>query len=474
MTVVTRFAPSPTGFLHIGSARTALYNWLFAKHHAQYGAGGRFLLRIEDTDRQRSTQEAVDAIIDGLRWLGLDWDGEAISQFSRVDRHAEIAHRLLAEGSAYKCFCTPEELQEMRDVARREGRPQRYDGRWRDRDPAEAPKGVDPVIRLKAPLDGETAIEDLVYGKITVGNDQLDDMVLLRGDGTPTYMLAVVVDDHDTAVTHIIRGADHQRNTFRQYQLYKALGWEAPLFAHLPLIHGADGAKLSKRHGAVGVESYRHDGLLPEALCNYLLRLGWSHGDDDIIGRDQAVEWFGLEAIGRSAARFDPDKLASLNGHYIRQTDDGRLLDLVMPRVRERLQGRIADAAEDRVRRGMGALKERARTLVELAENAEFYAAVRPIPVDTAAAKALDAGARKTLTDLRARLAGLDDWAAGSVEAAIRAEADTAGRKLGQVAQPLRAALTGRTVSPGLFEVMEILGRDECLGRLDDVCAGAK
>ncbi|HEX9703060.1 MAG TPA: glutamate--tRNA ligase [Rhodospirillales bacterium] len=474
MTVVTRFAPSPTGFLHIGSARTALYNWLFAKHHAQYGAGGRFLLRIEDTDRQRSTQEAVDAIIDGLRWLGLDWDGEAISQFSRVDRHAEIAHRLLAEGSAYKCFCTPEELQEMRDVARREGRPQRYDGRWRDRDPAEAPKGVDPVIRLKAPLDGETAIEDLVYGKITVGNDQLDDMVLLRGDGTPTYMLAVVVDDHDTAVTHIIRGADHQRNTFRQYQLYKALGWEAPLFAHLPLIHGADGAKLSKRHGAVGVESYRHDGFLPEALCNYLLRLGWSHGDDDIIGRNQAVEWFGLEAIGRSAARFDPDKLASLNGHYIRQTDDGRLLDLVMPRVRERLQGRIADAAEDRVRRGMGALKERARTLVELAENAEFYAAVRPIPVDTAAAKALDAGARKTLTDLRARLAGLDDWAAGSVEAAIRAEADTAGRKLGQVAQPLRAALTGRTVSPGLFEVMEILGRDECLGRLDDVCAGAK
>ena len=474
MTVVTRFAPSPTGFLHIGSARTALYNWLFAKHHAQYGAGGRFLLRIEDTDRQRSTQEAVDAIIDGLRWLGLDWDGEAMSQFSRVDRHAEIAHRLLAEGSAYKCFCTPEELQEMRDVARREGRPQRYDGRWRDRDPAEAPKGVDPVIRLKAPLDGETAIEDLVYGKITVGNDQLDDMVLLRGDGTPTYMLAVVVDDHDTAVTHIIRGADHQRNTFRQYQLYKALGWEAPLFAHLPLIHGADGAKLSKRHGAVGVESYRHDGFLPEALCNYLLRLGWSHGDDDIIGRNQAVEWFGLDAIGRSAARFDPDKLASLNGHYIRQTDDGRLLDLVMPRVRERLQGRIADAAEDRVRRGMGALKERARTLVELAENAEFYAAVRPIPVDTAAAKALDAGARKTLTDLRARLAGLDDWTAGSVEAAIRAEADTAGRKLGQVAQPLRAALTGRTVSPGLFEVMEILGRDECLGRLDDVCAGAK
>jgi glutamyl-tRNA synthetase len=474
MTVVTRFAPSPTGFLHIGSARTALYNWLFAKHHAQYGAGGRFLLRIEDTDRQRSTQEAVDAIIDGLRWLGLDWDGEAMSQFSRVDRHAEIAHRLLAEGSAYKCFCTPEELQEMRDAARREGRPQRYDGRWRDRDPAEAPKGVDPVIRLKAPLDGETAIEDLVYGNITVGNDQLDDMVLLRGDGTPTYMLAVVVDDHDTAVTHIIRGADHQRNTFRQYQLYKALGWEAPLFAHLPLIHGADGAKLSKRHGAVGVESYRHDGFLPEALCNYLLRLGWSHGDDDIIGRDQAVEWFGLDAIGRSAARFDPDKLASLNGHYIRQTDDGRLLDLVMPRVRERLQGRIADAAEDRVRRGMGALKERARTLVELAENAEFYAAVRPIPVDTAAAKALDAGARKTLTDLRARLAGLDDWAAGSVEAAIRAEADTAGRKLGQVAQPLRAALTGRTVSPGLFEVMEILGRDECLGRLDDVCAGAK
>jgi glutamyl-tRNA synthetase len=474
MTVVTRFAPSPTGFLHIGSARTALYNWLFAKHHAQFGTGGKFLLRIEDTDRQRSTQAAVDAIIDGLRWLGLDWDGEAVSQFARAARHAEIAHRLLDEGKAYRCFCTPEELQEMREAARREGRPQRYDGRWRDRDAALAPPGVRPVIRLKAPLDGETAIDDLVYGRITVGNDQLDDMVLLRGDGTPTYMLAVVVDDHDTAVTHIIRGADHQRNTFRQFQLYSALGWEPPLFAHLPLIHGADGAKLSKRHGAVGVESYRDNGYLPEALCNYLLRLGWSHGDDEIISREQAIEWFGLDAVGRAPARFDADKLASVNGHYIRQSNDGRLLDLVLPRIRDRLQDRLADAAADRIRRGMPALKERARTLVELTENALFYAAARPLALDDAAAKTLDAKALKSLNDIRGGLAAMDVWNTDAIEAAIRAYAEAAGRKLGEVAQPLRAALTGRTVSPGIFEVMEVLGREECLGRLDDVCAGAK
>ncbi|OHC79561.1 MAG: glutamate--tRNA ligase, partial [Rhodospirillales bacterium RIFCSPLOWO2_01_FULL_65_14] len=409
-----------------------------------------------------------------LSWLGLDWDGEALSQFSRVARHAEIARRLLDAGEAYKCFCTPEELAEMREQARREGRPQRYDGRWRDRDPASAPKGVQPVIRLKAPLDGETVIDDLVYGRITVGNDQLDDMVLLRGDGTPTYMLAVVVDDHDTAITHIIRGADHQRNTFRQFQLYRALDWEPPLFAHLPLIHGADGAKLSKRHGAVGVESYRDDGFLPEAVCNYLLRLGWSHGDEEIISRAQAVEWFGLDAVGRAPARFDADKLASLNGHYIRQADDGRLLDLVLPRIRDRLQGRIADATAERIRRGMPALRERAKTLVELAENALFYAAVRPLALDAAAVKALDPDALRRLEDIRAGLSGVESWNAASIEAALRAYAETAGQKLGQVAQPLRAALTGRTVSPGIFEVMEVLGRDECLGRLEDVCAGAK
>jgi len=474
MTVVTRFAPSPTGYLHIGSARTALYNWLFAKHHAQYGSGGRFLLRIEDTDRQRYTQQAVDAIIDGLRWLGLDWDGEALSQFSRKARHAEVAHQLLAAGNAYKCYCTPEELQEMRDAARRAGRPVRYDGRWRGRDPAEAPKGVDPVIRLKAPTEGETVIDDLVFGRITVGNDQLDDMVLLRADGTPTYMLAVVVDDHDSEITHIIRGADHQRNSFRQLQIYRAQEWQAPLFAHLPLIHGADGAKLSKRHGAVGVETYREEGFLPEALCNYLLRLGWSHGDDEIISRDQAIMWFGLDAVGRSAARFDRDKLASVNGHYIRQTADAALVELILPRLKASLKGGLAVDASARLMKGMAGLKERAQTLVELADNAAFYARTRPLPMDGAAAKTLDTAARGRLRALRDRLAGVDGWSAAGLEEATRAYAEGTAIKLGLVAQPLRAALTGGTASPGIFDVMEILGRDESLGRLDDVLAAAK
>ncbi len=474
MTVVTRFAPSPTGYLHIGSARTALYNWLFAKHHAQYGAGGRFLLRIEDTDRQRSTAEAVDAIIAGLRWLGLDWDGEAVSQFARAQRHAEVAEQLLAGGNAYKCYCSPEELQEMREAARRAGRPVRYDGRWRDRDSAEAPTGVDPVIRLKAPTEGETIVDDLVFGRITVGNDQLDDMVLLRADGTPTYMLAVVVDDHDSGITHIIRGADHQRNSFRQLQIYRALGWQAPLFAHLPLIHGADGAKLSKRHGAVGVEAYRDEGFLPEAVCNYLLRLGWSHGDDEIISRNQAIQWFGLDAVGRSSARFDRDKLASLNGHYIRRTADAMLVDHVLPRLKTRLQRTIAADAATRLTKGMAGLKERAKTLAELADNAAFYVHVRPLPIDVPAAKVLDAATRDRLRGLRDHLAAADGWTADGLEAATRAYAEAAAVKLGALAQPLRAALTGGIASPGIFEVMEILGRDECLGRLDDVLAARK
>jgi glutamyl-tRNA synthetase len=350
----------------------------------------------------------------------------------------------------------------------------RYDGRWRDRDPAEAPRGVDPVIRLKAPTEGETVVDDLVFGPITVGNDQLDDMVLLRADGTPTYMLAVVVDDHDSGITHIIRGADHQRNSFRQLQIYRALKWRPPLFAHLPLIHGADGAKLSKRHGAVGVETYRDEGFLPEALCNYLLRLGWSHGDDEIISRDQAIEWFGLDAVGRSAARFDPDKLASLNGHYIRQTADARLVDLVWPRLKAGHRGEIAVDAISRLNKGMAGLKERAKTLAELAGNAAFYVRVRPLPIDAAAAKTLDATARDRLRGLRDRLAGVDDWTAAALEAAIRDYAEGSAVKLGALAQPLRAALTGGTASPSIFEVMEILGRDESLGRLDDVLAGAK
>jgi glutamyl-tRNA synthetase len=469
MTVVTRFAPSPTGFLHIGGARTALYNWLFARHHAQYGSGGRFLLRIEDTDRKRSSDEAVAAINDGLRWLGLDWDGEAVSQFSGAARHREVAEQLLAEGKAYKCYCSPEELQEMRDTARAEGRSMRYDGRWRDREPAEAPDGIEPVIRMKAPLDGETVIPDLVQGDVTVAHDQLDDMILLRADGTPTYMLAVVVDDHDMGVTHVIRGDDHLTNAFRQTQIYRLLGWEVPEFAHIPLIHGVDGAKLSKRHGALGVEAYRDMGFLPEALCNYLLRLGWSHGDDEIISTDQAIEWFGLDTIGRGAARFDVDKLTSLNGTYIRQTDDARLVELVLPLLNKTLDGQLSEDTEPRLAKGMAGLKERAKNILALSESAEIYARVRPLALDEKALSLVEGEGRDHLQALARQLTDHKDWQDEELQNLVRAYAEQADVKMGKAAQPLRAALTGRAVSPSIFEVMEILGRDETLGRIEDI-----
>lgn len=468
MKVVTRFAPSPTGFLHIGGARTALFNWLFAMHHRRHGDGGTFLLRIEDTDRARSTPEAVTAIIDGLHWLGLHWDGEPISQFARRERHAEAARRLLESGRAYRCYCSPEELTAMREAAKREGRPIRYDGRWRDRDPAEAPPGVAPVIRLKAPTEGETVVDDLVQGEVRVANGQLDDMVLLRGDGTPTYMMAVVVDDHDMNVTHVIRGDDHLTNTFRQIQLYRAFDWETPRFAHIPLIHGADGAKLSKRHGALGVEAYRDMGYLPEALRNYLLRLGWGHGDAETIGDDQAIEWFDLSGVGRSPARFDFRKLDSLNGHYLRQADDARLVDLVAPRV-EKIAGASLDAqARDRLARGMVGLKERAKTIQELADNAAFYARRRPLALSAKAVELLS-GTEDRLKRLAALLALETDWSGAALEARARRFAEAENLKLGQVAQPLRAALTGEGVSPPIFEVLAVLGRDESLGRIEDI-----
>ena len=482
MDVVARFAPSPTGFLHIGGARTALFNWLFARHH-----GGRFLLRVEDTDRARSTREAVAAIFDGLRWLGLDWDQEPVFQSSRVSRHVEAAHQLLRAGSAYHCYTSVEELAAMRERAKAEGRPFRYDGRWRDRDPAEAPPGVAPVLRFRAPDTGETIIQDHVQGEVTVLNAQLDDMVLLRADGTPTYMLAVVVDDHDMSVTHVVRGDDHLSNAFRQYQLYRALGWSVPEFAHVPLIHGPDGAKLSKRHGALGVEAYRDLGYLPEALCNYLLRLGWSHGDDEIISREQAIGWFDLDAIGRSPARFDFAKLTSLNGIYMRSADPARLLDLTMRELEKRLGKRISVAARDRIARGMDSLRERAKTLTELAESAMFYAVDCPISLKpdgfaqatgfgtptvtlkpTADAE-LTPAALAHLRRLRGVLAQVSPWAADQLEAAVRRyveQADTP-TKLRDIAQPLRATVTGATVSPPIFEVMQTLGREETLARLD-------
>jgi glutamyl-tRNA synthetase len=464
--VVCRFAPSPTGFLHIGGARTALFNWLYARHH-----GGTFRLRIEDTDRARSTPEAVEAILDGLSWLGLEWDDEVVYQFARAPRHAEVARQLLAEGKAYHCYCTAAELEEMRAKAKAEGRSTNYDRRWRDRDPQDAPPGVPPVIRIKAPLTGQTVIRDQVQGDVVIDNQQLDDMILLRADGTPVYMLSVVVDDHDMGVTHVIRGDDHLNNAARQMMLIQAMGWTVPVYAHIPLIHGPDGAKLSKRHGALGVDAYRDMGYLPEALRNYLLRLGWSHGDEEIIATEKAIEWFDLDAVGRSAARFDFTKLANLNGHYIRETPNDRLVTLILPRIEAAIGAPAGPEARARLTAGMDGLKPRAKTLVELAEIATFYVRPRPLPLSDAAAKQLDAAARGRLASLQPALAGVPDWNAAALEAVVRTAAETGGAKLGALAQPLRAALTGSVTSPPIFEVMQTLGRSESLGRLDDVSA---
>jgi glutamyl-tRNA synthetase len=458
MSVITRFAPSPTGFLHIGGARTALFNWLYARHN-----GGKFLLRIEDTDRVRSTEAAIGAIIDGMKWLGFDWDGDVIMQFARQARHAEVANQMLAEGKAYHCYCSAEELEEMRAAAKAAGKPVRYDGRWRDRDPKEAPAGVKPVVRIKAPQTGSTVVNDEVQGTVEVANETLDDMILLRSDGTPTYMLSVVVDDHDMDITHVIRGDDHLTNTFRQVMIYDAMGWKYPSFSHIPMIHGADGAKLSKRHGALGVEAYREMGYLPEALRNYLLRLGWSHGDDEIISTEQAIQWFDLGAVGRSPSRFDFAKLDSLNAHYLREADDGYLAQDAASRLN------ITDTAiVDRLRRAMPGLKARAKTLKELAESAAFYVTSRPIPLTDKAKALLTPEAKTLLAALAAVLAQVTDWSAAGLEAQVRAFVEAQNVKLGQVAQPLRAALAGSTTSPGIFEVMEILGQSECLGRIKD------
>jgi glutamyl-tRNA synthetase len=470
-TVVTRFAPSPTGFLHIGGARTALFNWLYAR-----GRGGRMLLRIEDTDRERSTKAAIDAILDGLAWLGIDWDGEAIYQSTRLDRHREAVEELLAAGRAYRCYATPEELEAMREAARREGRARLYDGRWRDRDPSEAPAGVRPAIRLKAPFDGETVVEDAVQGRVVWQNKDLDDLVLMRSDGTPTYMLAVVVDDHDMGITHIIRGDDHLTNGARQTQIYQGLGWPVPAMAHIPLIHGPDGSKLSKRHGALGVDAYRAMGYLPAAMRNYLVRLGWSHGDQEIFSTDEMIAAFDLAQVGRSPARFDFAKLESLNGHYLRQAGDAELvaeIERVLPHMAagNDLRAKMNPALRSKLVAAMPALKERAKTLVELIDSAHYIYADRPIMLDDKAAALLNAEARAMIAELVPELERVEPWTAASVEAAVRAYADTSGRKLGAVAQPLRAALTGRTTSPGIFDVLAVLGKSESVARLRDQTA---
>jgi glutamyl-tRNA synthetase len=500
---IVRFAPSPTGYLHIGGARTALFNWLYAK-----GRDGKFLLRIEDTDRERNSPEAVAAILDGLTWLGLDWDGDAVSQFARADRHREVAAELLKRGAAYHCYCSPEEINAAREAAKAEGRPQIFLSPWRDRDPKDAPKDIKPAVRLKAPREGETMVTDHVQGRVTFPNKDLDDLIILRSDGNPTYNLAVVVDDHDMGVTHIIRGVDHLTNAARQVQIYQGMGWSVPEFSHVPLIHGTDGAKLSKRHGAQGIEEYRAMGYLPVALRNYLVRLGWSHGDDEIISTEQLIQWFDVETIGKSAARFDFKKLDDLNGHYIRQTSNDELLARIQdmlphldfkalasltldPKAPPRadvvlahevlaqlptiasgkdLAHRFDAKGWDKFAAAIPSLKDRAKTLTELVSGALFIVAERPLTLDAKAAKLLDAAGRQsnaTVLNLFQSI-GAKDWSAANLETAVKTHAESAGLKLGPIAQPLRAALTGKAVSPPVFDVLAVLGRDEALARLND------
>ncbi|WP_114008844.1 glutamate--tRNA ligase [Cohaesibacter intestini] len=469
--VVTRFAPSPTGYLHIGGARTALFNWLFAKAN-----GGKMLLRIEDTDRERSTDAAIDAIIAGMDWMGLSPEGEPISQYSRVERHREIVEQLLAEGKAYRCYCSPDELTEMREKARAEKRPPRYDGTWRDRDPSEAPEGIKPAIRIKAPLEGETVIEDKVQGTVRFPNKDLDDMIIMRSDGNPTYNLAVVVDDHDMGITHIIRGDDHLTNAARQTLVYQALGWDTPIMAHIPLIHGPDGAKLSKRHGALGVEAYRDMGYLPEGMRNYLVRLGWAHGDDEVMTTEQMIEWFGFDGMNKAAARFDFKKLENLNGIHMRNADDAALYDQLIGLLPHLEDGQamldlIDEAKKSQIMMAMPSVKERAKTLLDLKAGLAFLFDTRPLAMEEKAAKLLTDEAKAMLGDLLPQLDGLEEWSLESTDAVVRAFAEAKELKLGKVAQPLRAALTGRSTSPGIFDVLVVLGKEESVARLKDQTA---
>jgi len=466
--VVTRFAPSPTGYLHIGGARTALFNWLYARH-----TGGKMLLRIEDTDRERSTEPAIAAILNGLNWLELDWDGERLYQFARAGRHREVAEQLLAAGEAYHCYASPHELTEMREAARAAGRSKMYDGRWRDRDARDAPAGVKPVVRLRAPLDGETVIEDRVQGRVVWKNADLDDMIILRSDGTPVYNHAVVVDDHDMGITHVIRGVDHLTNAARQVQIYKAMGWDVPVFAHVPLIHGPDGAKLSKRHGSPAIETYRAMGFLPAGLRNYLARLGWSHGDDEIFSTQQMIEWFDIDDINKAPGRLDFAKLADVNAHYIRQASPDELLARIKDFLADAeggpdLTARIEAVGWDKLAAALPSLKERAKTLKELVDGAGYLLASRPLALDEKAAKLLDTDARANLAKLLTLFEHVGDWTVPALDAVARDFAETNGLKLGKIAQPLRAALTGSAVSPPVFDVMAVLGRDEALARIRD------
>jgi glutamyl-tRNA synthetase len=462
--VVTRFAPSPTGYLHIGGGRTALFNWLFAR-----GRNGTFLLRIEDTDRERSTPEATAAILRGLTWLGLDWDGEAVSQFDQRHRHAEVAHEMLARGAAYRCFSTQEEIEAFREAARAEGRSTLFHSPWRDADPSTWPDRP-YVIRMKAPRDGETLVEDAVQGTVRFRNDQLDDMVVLRSDGTPTYMLAVVVDDHDMGVTHVIRGDDHLNNAARQQMVYNAMGWEVPVWAHIPLIHGPDGKKLSKRHGAVGIEEYQAMGYPAAGMRNYLARLGWSHGDAEFFSTEQAKEWFDLSGIGRSPARLDFKKLENLCGQHIAVMDNAALLHELEAYLAAADRPALTEAQREGLAKALPHVKERAKTFPELLEKAHFVLTNRPIVQDSAAAAQLDSVSRGILKNLTPQLQNAH-WTKESLEAILSAEAAAHGIGFGKMAGPLRAAIAGRTVTPSVYDMMLVIGRDETVARLEDASA---
>jgi len=462
--IVTRFAPSPTGFLHIGGARTALYNWLFARAN-----GGKFLLRIEDTDKERSTQEAIDAIVAGMKWMGLEWDGEAVSQAAQVVRHQEVANALLASGNAYNCYATQEELGRLRDEARTNGTKFRGDI-WREKQD-QAPEGQPYTVRMKMPRGGATTIADKVQGDVTVQNDELDDMILLRADGTPTYMLAVIVDDHDMGVTHIIRGDDHLNNAFRQIQVYKAMDWAIPVYAHIPLIHGPDGKKLSKRHGALGVEAYEEMGFLPEAMRNYLLRLGWSHGDDEIISTEQAIKWFNLENIGKGPSRFDFDKVDNLNGHYLRELNPAVLLPYLQSDL-ENLVGHTLTAVEkQRLIKAIPSLAERAKRIPDLLEGSSLFCNTRPLQLSDKAAKQLAGDILPVLANVADGFETVSPWEADTLKSFMMSFAEENELKPGKLMQPIRAALTGGKQSGDLAATLEILGREETVARLRDQAA---
>ncbi len=460
--VITRFAPSPTGFLHIGGARTALFNWLYAKH-----CGGKFLLRIEDTDKERSTTEATNAIISGMKWLGLEWDEEIYSQASHFERHKEVAKSLLSLGKAYKCYCSQEELVEMREKALKNGSTRLYDGTWRDKASEDAPINIKPVIRLKMPLAGSTTINDLIQGKVEVANNTLDDMILLRSDGSPTYMLAAAVDDNDMNISHVLRGDDHLTNTFRQIQIYRAMNWKIPEYAHMPLLHGSDGAKLSKRHGALGIDTYEKMGFLPEAMNNYLLRLGWSHGNDEIITQKQAIEWFEIDKVGKSASRFDQEKLTNINGHYINECDEERLINLIVPKISKLLSDNISPESTQRLKLGLNNLKNRSKTLLELADNAQVYCINKDIKLEGKALNNFDQGRRELLVQVYDSLEKLAKWDHEPLENTIKEIALKNNIGLGKVAKPLRTALSGNFNSPGIFEIMTVLGKLETLKRIN-------